>query len=463
MKGRFTVGSPADSYVAAMNLTDDEIEHREAIAHLLRRTTFGPRAGHVDRLAGRSYEEIVDDLLAASGDRAVGAAGVDSARELPMPFGFRAALEAERTGETTEVRTDDDGNPVLEDEDILQWWLEQLRHPEAGLHERLVWYWHGHFTAHLQSGESEMVWNHHVTMRQHALGNFRELTRAMLQDPLMLLYLDGAGSNGDSPNENLARELMELFTLGVGNYTEDDVKAGARALSGWHVDWENNSAWFDPETHYDRPVSFLGTRGRFGLDEVADAVCDHPACPTHVATRLYRHLVGVDPAAAEAERLGRIFRAADLEILPLVSAIVRSDGFLAGRRTRPRQPVEWLIGALSALGADHAQIDTWQLHLAGQVPLSPPNVAGWPDDDRWLGASQILTRVNLVLGRSWDESLDTGIEPTVDEVLARCSLWDVSPETRTTLEQAIGRQTEFDSGLELLFALSLCSPEFALA
>ncbi|MEM9466359.1 MAG: DUF1800 domain-containing protein [Actinomycetota bacterium] len=446
-----------------MNLTADEIEHREAIAHLLRRTTFGPAAGRVDRLAVHTYDDIVDRLLADTADRAVAERGGGSALDLPMPIGLRARLEAERTGEDVEVRTDDDGEPVLEDEDVLQWWLHRLRHPDAGLHERMVWYWHGHFTAHLHSGESEMVWNHHVTMRRHALGNFRELTRAMLRDPLMLLYLDGAGSNGESPNENLARELMELFTLGVGNFTEDDVKAGARALSGWHVDWESHTAWFDPETHYDRPVSFLGTRGRFGTDEIADAVCDHPACPVHVATRLHRHLVGHDPEPAEAERLGRIFRAADLEILPLVAAIVRSDGFAAGRRTRPRQPVEWLIGALSALGADHAPIDTWQLHLAGQVPLSPPNVAGWPDDDRWLGASQILTRVNQVLGRSWDESLDTSIDPTVDAVLARCSIWEVSPETRSTLEQAIARQGEFDSGLELLFALSLCSPEFALA
>ena len=463
MKNRFTEGSPPGSYVPAMDLTADDIERREAIAHLLRRTTFGPAAGQVERLAGRAYPDVVDDVLADSGDRAIAAQGVASARALAAPIGVRARLEAERTGEAVEVRTDDDGNPVLEDEDILQWWLERLRDPDAGLHERMVWYWHGHFTAHLHSGESEMVWNHHVTMRQHALGNFRELTRSMLRDPLMLLYLDGAGSTGDNPNENLARELMELFTLGVGNYTEDDVKAGACALSGWNVDWEANTSWFDPEAHYDRLVTFLGVRDRFGVDEVVDAVCDHPACPSHVATRLYRHLVGVDPDPAEADRLGRIFRAADLEILPLVAAIVRSDGFAAGRRARPRQPVEWLIGALSALGANDAQIDTWQLHLAGQVPLSPPNVAGWPDDDRWLGASQILTRVNQVLGRSWDDSLDTSIEPTVDAVLARCSIWDVSTETRTTLQQAIDQQTEYDSGLELLFALSLCSPEFALA
>lgn len=463
MKDLFTVSSEADSYGPAMELTPDEIEHREALAHLLRRTTLAPPVGRVERLAARPYGDVVDDLLADTTDRALGPAGVGSALDLPAPYGTRARLEAERNGGDVEIRTEDDGTPILEDEDVIQWWLAHLRDPDAGLHERMVWYWHGHFVAHLHAGESEMAWQHHRLVRHHALGNFRDLTRAMLTDPLMLLYLDGAGSSGDDPNENLARELMELFTLGVGNYTEDDVKAGARALSGWRVDWENNSAWFEPDAHYDRPVTFLGTRARFGVDEVVDAVCDHPGCATHVATRLHTHLVGTEPDAAEAERLARIFRAADLEILPLVEAIVRSDAFVAGRRTKPRQPVEWLVAALSALGAEDSQVDTWRLHLAGQVPLQPPNVAGWPDDDRWLGASQILTRINQVLGRSWDESLDTSIDPTVDAVLARCSLWDVSAETRTTLQAAIDRQTEFDSGLELLFALALCSPEFALA
>ncbi|MEM9200342.1 MAG: DUF1800 domain-containing protein [Actinomycetota bacterium] len=446
-----------------MNLTADEIEHREAIAHLLRRTTFGPAARQVERLAVRSYDDIVDDLLGDTADHAARRSGVATPSGLQPPYGLRARLEAERTGESVQPQTNDDGTPRLEDEDVLQWWLAQLRHPDAALHERMVWYWHGHFTAHIHSGESEMVWNHHLIVRRHALGNFRDLTRAMLQDPLMLLYLDGAGSNGDNPNENLGRETLELFTLGVGNYTEDDVKAAARALSGWHVDWDTKAAYFEPDTHYRRPVSFLGTRARFGLDELVDAVCDHPACATHVATRLYRHLVGVEPTDDEAGRLGRVFRTADLEIAPLVAAIVRSDGFRTSRRSRPRQPVEWLIGALSALGATDSPIDTWQLYVAGQVPFSPPNVAGWPDDDRWLGASQILARVNRVLDRSWDDSFDTSIEPTVDAVLARCSLWDISPETRTTLDDAIQRQTEFDSGLELLFALTLCSPEFALA
>lgn len=446
-----------------MVFSSDDIEHREAIAHLLRRTTFGPAPGMMERFAHRPFDDIVDEVLAATGDRALVETGADTIGAVDPPAGFGPRVRAIADGTEPDIPTDDDGRPRLTDDDIIQWWLARLRDPEAGLHERMVWYWHGHFTSHIHSGESAMVWRQHTTIRRHALGNFRDLTREMLRDPLMLVYLNGNGSSAEAPNENLARELMELFTLGVGNYTEDDVKAGARALSGWWVEWEDATSHFDPDRHYDRPITFLGERGRFGVDDVVDAVCDHPACPAHVATRLYRHLVGADPDVPEVDRLARVFRAADLAIEPLVAAIVRSDGFIANRRVKPRQPVEWLISALSALGADDAYIDQWQLYLSGQVPLSPPNVAGWPDDDRWLGGSQILHRVNEVLRRTWDRTIDTDVEPTVDAVLHRCSLYDVSDETRAAMQAAIDRQTEYAEGLELLFALALCSPEFALA
>lgn len=439
-----TILSGADAGLAAMSAA--QREHRERIAHLLRRTTMGgadPAGGGY----GSSYDALLDQILSDTADRAP---------VLDPPAGFAAALYDEPP-ET------EDGEPVLTEDDVIQWWLSRLRDPAAGLHERMVWYWHGHFTSHIWSGEPAMMWRQHKTIRHRALGNFRDLTRDMLKDPLMLVYLNGDGSSGAMPNENLARELMELFTLGVGNYTEDDVKAGAHALSGWWVDWDGGEAYFESSEHYDRPVTFLGRRGRYGVDEVVDAVCDHPACALHVATRIHRHLVGTQLEDAEGERLADLFRDADLEIMPLVEAIVRSESFERSRRARPRQPVEWLIAALAALGADHHVIDWWSLQLDGQVPFMPPNVAGWPDDDRWIGASQILRRVNQVLERSWDESLDTDIVPTVDAVLQRCGLWDVSATTRSVLEAAAARQSEYDQRLELLLSLALCSPEFALA
>jgi uncharacterized protein (DUF1800 family) len=422
MKIGFIFAPCADSYGGGMD--------HEAVAHLLRRTTFGPVPGAVERLVGRDVDDLIGDILEDRGDRAVDIAPPDLGGD---------------------------------DDTIVSWWLDRLRDPRAGIHERMVWYWHGHFTTNLEQVSGEMMWRQHQLVRRGALGNFRELTRQMLTDAAMLVYLNGSGSTGDHPNENLGRELMELFTLGVGNYTEDDVKAAARALSGYWVDWETSEVFFEPDDHYDRPVNFLGVRARHDVDSVVDALTAHPACARHVARRLHRHLVGLDPEPDRLDALAAVFRGADLEILPLVEAIVRSPAFAASRRSRPRQPVEWLLAALPALGAADIEIDLWSLAAAGQLPFHPPNVAGWPEDDRWVDGSQVLDRVNRVLDIGWQEQIDLDIEPDVDTVLARCGIWEVSPTTRAALDDAIGQQTEYDHGLELLLVLALTSPEFSLA
>lgn len=406
------------------------MQRHEAVAHLLRRTTFGPRPGQVEHLVDRPVAELTTEILDDHGDRADGAS------------------------------TPDMGSS--DDEGLVTWWINRLRDPRAGIHERVVWYWHGHFTTSLDRVSTDMMWRQHQRIRRHALGNFGELTREMLTDAAMLVYLNGSGSTGNDPNENLARELMELFTLGVGNYTEDDVKAAARALSGYWVDWDTSEVHFDEDAHYDRPVRFLGERARHDADSVADALLAQPACARHVARRIHRHLVGLDPEPTQLEELASVFRDHDLEILPLVEAIVRSDAFAASARTRPRQPIEWLVAALPALGADDVEIDVWSIADAGQLPFHPPNVAGWPDDDRWVDGSQVLDRINRVLDLGWQEAIDLDVEPTVESVLARCGIWEVSAATRAVLDDAIRRQSEYDRGLELLFALTLTSPEFSL-
>lgn len=432
MKMVFTIDSRGDSYGPAMYDTQPNTPaHREAIAHLLRRIGFGPRPGRVDSMAHRPLPELVDDALADTEDRATGLEWADVSED-------------------------------AEDE-VIAWWFARLKDPRAGLHERMVWYWHGHFTTAIGNVGARLMWEQHRKIREHALGNFRTLTHAMLQDGAMLVYLDGDGSRGEQPNENFARELMELFTLGIGNYSEDDVKAAARALSGYWVDWETAAVTFEPEEHYDRPISFLGNRSRFSAADIADALCDEPACGRHVARRLHRHLVGVDPTDDHLDDLARVFREADLEILPLVDAIVRGDSFWDNPRCRPRQPIEWLIAATSALGADDLEFDPWELEISGQLPFSPPNVAGWPEDDRWVGGSQVLGRIGRVLQLSWEELIDTNIEPTVEAVLERCSIWGVSDVTRAALDGAARDQSEYEERLELLFALTLASPEFALA
>ncbi|MFT7648157.1 MAG: hypothetical protein ACI8Y4_002907 [Candidatus Poriferisodalaceae bacterium] len=159
------------------------------------------------------------------------------------------------------------------------WVIDRLRDPFPSLHERLTWIWHDHFPVSWDKIDNPafLVANQRV-LRRHALGNFRDLVNAILKDPAMLVYLDGVASTAEEPNKNLARELMELFTLGRGHYSATDVRQAALALTGWDYDYESDEVVFDEELAYVGSTTILGTTGRHDSDDVADIVCAHPAC-----------------------------------------------------------------------------------------------------------------------------------------------------------------------------------------
>ena len=427
MNDGFTIASPTRPYGPPM------ASERELISHLLRRATFGPHPGRVEELLGTRTDDLVDDLLG---------------------------------GAEVEISDDEARDRSFDDEEwdaIVQWWLGRLVDPAAGLHERMTWYWHTHFTSSLDKVPARAMWRQHALVRRHALGNFRDLCHEMTTDAAMLVYLDGSYSTGDAPNENFARELMELFTLGAGAYAEDDIRVAARGFSGWVVDGETADVGFEPENHYDRPLTFLGTRRRWSAEALVDRILDHPACAGHVAGRIHRHLVGTSPTPARREELASSFRRSDYEIRPLVEDILRHPTFWAAVRARPRQPVEWLVAALAALDLVDQPIDTWWLELLGQLPFGPPNVAGWPDDERWLAASQMLLRTTRIIELELPDSLYDRVPAEVDAVLARCGIYDPTPATLAALDRAASAQPEYENGLELLLTLALTSPEFSLA
>ncbi len=398
-----------------------------AIAHLLRRTSFGPLPGQVEALVPLGVRGAIEHVLAAP--------------PLPEPPPDRAASEDEGL------------------DNLVNWWIARFGSPEAGLHEKLTWFWHGHFTTSADKADDpRQLHGQHLLLRRHALGSFRALVREITTDPAMLYYLDGNGSTANAPNENYARELMELFTLGVGNYTEADVEAAARALAGWYVNTLGN-AHLDAASADRRGGAFLGRRRVRGVDGVIDAVCDSPACAPFVVGRLYRFLVGTEPDDARRAELAAVFAGADLEIRPLVEAILRGPDFLAARYTRPRYPVEWVTAAGAAFGQ---RPESWLYWELGQVPFWPPNVAGWPHGPRWVAAGLALVKAGLALHLADESDLDEGLRD-VDAVLRRCALYEVSATTRSALEQAARRVADPADRAYLLTALAVTSPEFALA
>jgi uncharacterized protein (DUF1800 family) len=399
--------------------SDDELR-----AHVLRRLTFSATGDKLAAAAALSPSELIDQLLAAE-PRDIGEA----------PLG-----------------TDDDWGRVI------QWYFDGLRHPDAALHERMVWFWHSHLTSSLDKASPRQMARQHRLFRELALGNFRELLQRITLDPAMLYWLDGASSTPDSPNENYARELMELFALGRGaGYTEQDVRAAAAALSGWWVDDDNDdSVQFDDHRPQVRKLFGVSVRD---ATEVVDAVCDHPSCAPFVAGRMYWYFHGVDPADDVRAELGAVFADGGLEIRPLLEAIVRHPTFFEHVLNRPKTALEWYVGVCQLFQRETN--DWWPLEGLGHVPFTPPNVAGWPGHDRWMSVGAELNKAQTAWDLMWEAPAVESDDP-VGELLERAGL-TASDGTRAVLDEALSTNPDDWEPYRAIYGLIPMTPEFNLA
>jgi len=290
-------------------------------------------------------------------------------------------------------------------------WVEQMVLTEQPLVDRMALMWHGHFVSAIDKVRIARLMVDQVRLfRSSGLGPFRDLLRAVSIDPAMLVYLDLRTSTGSEPNENYARELMELFTLGEGQYSEADVKAGAVALTGWTLTLAAGLR-FAPRLHDDTPQTYLGVDGVHDLDTVIDAVMAHPAMPVFVASTVAAELLG-DVDEGVVQELAAAFTSSGFDVRALVKATLEQG--LAGESSPILlAPVPWLVQAMRMTGAPFPQGDSQRrfgqlLDGAGQMPMKPPNVAGWPGGAAWLGASSMVARANLaalVAAAATDESV----------------------------------------------------------
>jgi uncharacterized protein (DUF1800 family) len=420
------------------------VSERERVAHVVRRLSMAPHA------------EVVADLHDT--DAAV-ARALDLSAAPPAPLDFAAPGDATKP----EVRR------IVEP---IVWWIARMAQPERMIEERLTWFWHDHFaTSVAKVREPYLMYRQHLTLRQHATGNFAALLKAMARDPAMLLYLDGITNAVDERNENFGRECLELFTMGRdGGYTQDDVVAASRAFTGWVVNLPGRKfssrleqvtgvepwdAVFVARRHDAGSKTLLGATGPFDLDGALDVILDYPATATFVTRKLYRDLVGRDPDEAAVTALAKGFRR-DYEILPLVTAIVRRPEFTADEavRAKVRTPVEKLVGIRQAAGdgsmpANGAGVAR-ALRTMASLPFAPPNVGGFPKGERLLSPSALVHTFDLVAAAgSPHAARDAGA------VLAALGVFDVSVSTRRVLDR------EHDARRR--FALAVTSPEYAVA
>jgi uncharacterized protein (DUF1800 family) len=417
--------------------------HRETLgergaAHLLRRAGFGGTPNEVRRYAALSAHEAVGSLISLPSARSI---------EPPPELQNLGGAPSMMMGMDRKARARARRQVIVA---LQQWWLNRMLTTPAPLQEKMTLYFHGHFTSRATQLFPWITYNQNALFRRYALGNLRELTREVSKDGAMLNYLNGSENVAAHPNENYARELMELFTLGIGAYSEKDVRESARAWTGWRLNKRTDSVTFDESQHDAGSKTFLGRTGNFNGDDIVDIIFTQPQCARFFATSLLNWFVYNDPEPELVESVAMVLRRHDFELAPVVSTILSSNVFYGERayRAMVKSPVEFVVGTHKTLGL--SSIDESALPALaqmGQRLFFPPSVAGWPGGQNWLTSGTMIARQNFLarlLGSqtfgasSWLSSLPV-TAAGASRALAQTILQDdVAPASLAELEGYLG-------------------------
>jgi uncharacterized protein (DUF1800 family) len=393
----------------------------ERISHVYRRLGFGAQPDLVTATA------TTDEAIARALDLST---SPQAAPAIEPPADFDASRDRNQT------------------QTVIAYWLDQLATSPRRIEERLVWFWHDHFATDIRKVKiAYLMHQQHLTIRRHATGSFAELLQAMSIDPAMLIYLDGAQNQSGARNENYGREVMELFTLGRGNYTEEDVVAASRSFTGWIVlrpggraeqviDGDPWSAQFVRWRHDTGDKTLLGRSGPLDTPAAIEVLLEQKQTARFVGGKLFNDLVGWWPDEPTTDRIAAAFRA-DYQIMDLVSAIVAEPAFLSDDAilAKVRSPLEKAVGLVQAIGSDGR---AWRglgetLRTMAYVPFVPPNVAGFPKGNRLLDPHRLIHTFDFssIIPPDLPE-----YSPT--EVMNRLGIFEISPATRRVLAGVAG-------------------------
>jgi len=366
-------------------------------AHLLRRAGFSGTPDEVARLAAMSPHDAAESLIHFPDTSNF--SPPPSVMDYPDPraIAFKGMDDTAKRTAAQARRQEAVGNILA----LQEWWLARMLTTPAPLQEKMTFVLHGHFTtAAIQKGVwPNLVLAQNQLFRQYALGNLHDLTLAVSKDPGMSLYLDNAENNKSHPNENYARELMELFTLGIGNYTEEDIRQSARAFTGWTIDRQTGEFTFNARNHDDGSKTFLSRTGNFDGKDIVDIIYQQRAAETFWATTLLSEFVYNDPEPELVDAFANVISRNKFELAPSMSVLLRSNVFYSPRAYRAlvKSPVEFVIGAHKQMGLKQIVAGTpAALRDMGQILYYPPNVAGWPGGANWLTSQMLIARENFI-------------------------------------------------------------------
>jgi len=382
------------------------------MAHLLRRAGFGATFEELETYCAKGYQATVEALLHPERQPAI---------EEDLLERYYVDWKESRNIEGAMTET------------IYRMNANASRRP---LQEKMALFWHGHFATALSKVLHEKTMLNQIDMfRTCGMGNFKELLVLLAKDPAMIFWLDNNVNHKDAPNENWGRELLELFSMGVGNYTEDDVKAAARAFTGWTIDDDNTASipfgkipWafrYLPEDHDDSEKTFLGHTGRFNGEDVIDIIVRNPATARFVARKLYNFFVSDEPDQAAENILADAYLQYDYDIRSVLRVLFNSDFFKSEkvRFAKVKSPAEVVVGTLHLLGEfKFPKLGIFDVALEsrymGQDLLNPPSVEGWHTGREWIDSGSLVGRINFVADQVGNIH-QPGIRAIVNALLAR--------------------------------------------
>lgn len=455
-------------------------------AHLLNRAGFGGTEQEIDQVLklgpARAVEWLLDFPDTTAARQHVGDIPDLSPiqGDYPQTYRQRALLVRGKTKEQRqEIEQTLRRRNVEALRNISAWWLKRMAYGPHPLQEKLTLFWHGHFTTSAREERSALLmWNQNETLRQYAAGNFRTFLHAISRDPAMLDYLNNTQNRKQHANENYGREVMELFTLGLGNYTEEDVRQNARAFTGWTHDgvaYVFRRNWHDFGTK-----TFLGRTGNFNGDDTLEIILQQPACAPFMASAIYRYFTTearLEPALVGA--LGQILRGSNYQLRPLLGTIFRSRGFYSPSMigAQIKSPVQLLIGTIRMLNLDMPpdRLMMGALGQMGQMPLNPPNVKGWPGGRVWISTSTLFIRYNTCLylaggqfpmiSQSYSQladKADASAAKVAEQWLERLVHRPVADDKKDVLVKSLNGRPDRPANLKRMVQLIVSMPEYQL-
>ncbi len=425
-------------------------EQRLITARLLHRFNFGPTPGQYADLLQRGTSATQSTVL----DHDVIDAGLDSVS--PLVLADLGPVPPANTAANTKF-----WNTIWEDNvALVMWWLDRMAAADHPLSERMTWFWHGHWATSISGVSYPLTMQkQNNTLRTYALGNFKDMAKSMVVDGALNVWLNNNENYIQSPNENLAREFMELMTLGVNEFTQRDVTAAARALTGYSTDQPNGEVTFDAQQHYSAPLTILGTTSKLNAQGLASLVVSRDENAKFIAKRLWFRFVSSSTTAPSA--LANSFSSREIE--SIVNSLVYNTDWSSPTNALVKSPVEWFVGACRALRVRPSTLNTndtqWLLSQMGQLPFNPPNVGGWTYGQAWLSGATFQYRFELA--QTIVEKGDLAPLAVAKTKMVQASAdWLGVPEwsrrTASTLSGAVSAPSE-------LALLALLSPEYMVS